>query len=253
MTEPERLLSSMQDSSDFERALLRAEVRDPLHTERPARLLLALGLSPGPGGDSGPDGGDPGPEGDARGGDAPAPDAAPSGDAPTLDAGSALGDGGLASATPAAKLGAVVLTGAVFLGAAIVLWPQPPAGSLERAAPLPSAVFVVSGPAQSATAAMPAQEPVPAASAASSSEAPRSPVPGARSATASAVAPRQHPPSVERPSLKDEVAALDHARAALRRGDRPAARSLLNQYFARFPGGILAPEARNLLRQVESE
>jgi hypothetical protein len=51
--------------------------------------------------------------------------------------------------------------------------------------------------------------------------------------------------------LREEIALLDTARAALERGDREAARSSLWSYRERFPTGVLAREASVLRRRAE--
>lgn len=315
MTEPELLLASTDAAGAFARALLRAEATDPTHTERPARLLAALGIPAGPaGGDPTPDdgGGDSGTDsGDSDGGNSDGGDAGPNegGDAPSAetggdseggsaegagsggdatsaetagsdesvpgelggppsqatqggvglapDAGNAVGSfGGTPTLTPAAKLGALVLTGAVAVGAAIVMWPQPVARPLERAAVLPSAVFVVPVEAPPTTAPLPAVTTAAASSAAHGAPTPptASPsVPARPAADTSAAGRAAPPPAANAPSLADEIRALDRARAALRRGDHVAARSALNDYFAHFPRGTLAPEARALSAQLEKK
>ena len=174
------------------------------------------------------------------------------------DVGSAGGGsfGGAPTLTPAAKLGALVLTGAVAVGTAIVMWPQPITRPLERATALPSAVFVVPAEAPPATAPLPA---VPTAATPSAAHgAPTPPTastsaPARPAASTSAAGGAAPPPTAKAPSLADEIRALDRARSALRRGDRVAARSALNDYFARFPRGTLAPEARALSTQLEKK
>jgi outer membrane protein assembly factor BamD (BamD/ComL family) len=46
--------------------------------------------------------------------------------------------------------------------------------------------------------------------------------------------------------VRDELASLDRARAALSAGDAPQALALLDAHNARFPHGAMAPEATML-------
>lgn len=50
--------------------------------------------------------------------------------------------------------------------------------------------------------------------------------------------------------LRDEIALLDAARAAIQRGNRKRALQALNEYRERFPTGILERESRLLRRQA---
>ncbi len=257
MTDPERLLASSDDATEL--ALLRAAVDDPEHEGRAGRLLAALGIDPlppgGPDGDGG--GSDASGGGEPGGGDLGGQGELPGGDAAPLpgNAGGALGAGAQASIAPAAtgfagaKLGALVLAGAVVGAAAIVAWPEPITRPLERAQPVPSAIFVVEAPA--APTPTPAQTAPPPATADPPTLAPpkRPPRPPAAGSTPSPAPPKP----AAAPGLAAEIAALDRARGALRRGDRPAARAALNDYFARFPSGTLAPEARALARKIDKK
>jgi hypothetical protein len=53
--------------------------------------------------------------------------------------------------------------------------------------------------------------------------------------------------------LREEIALLDAARAALQRADRDSARTTLNAYRERFPNGILRREARVLWSRTEAK
>lgn len=53
--------------------------------------------------------------------------------------------------------------------------------------------------------------------------------------------------------LRDEIALLDAARAALQQGSRKRALESLNEYQARFPDGILERESRLLRRHATRE
>jgi hypothetical protein len=50
--------------------------------------------------------------------------------------------------------------------------------------------------------------------------------------------------------LRDEIALLDAARAALQQGNRTRALESLSQYQERFPGGILERESQLLRRHA---
>jgi hypothetical protein len=53
--------------------------------------------------------------------------------------------------------------------------------------------------------------------------------------------------------LREEIALLDAARAALQHGDRRSARASLSVYRERFPNGVLRREANVLRRRVEAK
>lgn len=52
--------------------------------------------------------------------------------------------------------------------------------------------------------------------------------------------------------LREEIALIDAARAALQRGDRARARASLSTYRERFPDGILSREANVLRRRADA-
>ncbi len=52
--------------------------------------------------------------------------------------------------------------------------------------------------------------------------------------------------------LREEIALIDTARAALQRGDREQARASLSTYRERFPDGILSREANVLRRRADA-
>jgi hypothetical protein len=102
-------------------------------------------------------------------------------------------------------------------------------------------------PAQQAVGAVPVDE-GPAAVAA----APIDP------ATAADVGPSDatsgEPPVVDDDSqLREEIALLDSARAAIQRADRETARATLNVYRERFPRGILRREAKLLGGRIDAK
>ncbi|MEZ4219332.1 MAG: hypothetical protein R3B13_00295 [Polyangiaceae bacterium] len=225
MTDPERLLTTSEDA--FERALLQSAVEDPDERERSARLLAALGLDlPPPGGaDGGPDA-DPGPGSPAS---------------PTQATGSSS-----AATAATTKIGAIVAAAALAVGAGVLAWPTTSVTPLRHASPPPSSLFEVRAPAaESATPSVTSSDPAPAPPSPTLTAAPRrSALPASSSAPAIKPSPS---------TLSEEVRALDQARNALKRGDRAAARAALAAYFARFPQGILAPEARKLAGQVDKK
>lgn len=59
-------------------------------------------------------------------------------------------------------------------------------------------------------------------------------------------------PSPPAPSLTEEVAALEPARVALRKGDHVRALQALTRYETRFPSGVLRPEAEVLRAQARA-
>jgi hypothetical protein len=54
-------------------------------------------------------------------------------------------------------------------------------------------------------------------------------------------------------SLRRELALLDAAKSALRRGDRAAARLALERHAKLFPDGLLAPERRRLVERTDED
>jgi hypothetical protein len=62
------------------------------------------------------------------------------------------------------------------------------------------------------------------------------------------------PPALDDDSrLREEIALLDAARAALQRADRDGARATLSAYRERFPSGILRREANVLWGRIEAK
>jgi hypothetical protein len=77
-------------------------------------------------------------------------------------------------------------------------------------------------------------------------------------ATAADVGPSDatsgEPPVVDDDSqLREEIALLDSARAAIQRADRETARATLNVYRERFPSGILRREAKLLGGRIDAK
>ncbi len=91
--------------------------------------------------------------------------------------------------------------------------------------------------------------------------APPSPAPAAVDPVGAEPAPSVAAPSEAEPSalddasadgqLREEIALIDTARAALQAGHRDAAREQLRAYRERFPDGILRREAKVLARRAE--
>lgn len=143
---------------------------------------------------------------------------------------------------PVGALGALAAVGVVWMGVSLLSAEAPmppPAPSVARAPappaappeapgldPLPADLFV--GPAA------PAPEPEVA------------PKPAPRRARREASPPSSRPES----SLSEELRLLDRAREALANQESQAALRTLNRYRARFPSGVLAPEA--LVLRVEA-
>jgi len=220
MKEPKRLLS--QGATDFERQLLRA-----VANERPSALLRSrmqrgLGL------------------------------VGPLAWASTVKA--MLG-------SAAAKVTAVVGLGvlAVATVATLELVPDASVDAGEAPARAVSAAPAPVGEAASAVAEPAAAAPAEAAPAAAAPrEAEGAHAPGAPSTpNAAPLEAASAPPAAEAAGaeddrrLREEIALLDGARAALERGDREAARRSLRTYRERFPEGVLAREANLLRRRAE--
>jgi hypothetical protein len=241
MKEPKRLLS--HGATDFERQLLRAVV-----SERPSALLRSrmqrgLGLV-GP--------------------------LAWASNVKAL----------LGTVTSRATVG-VAVVGVVVAGSFAAVRLLPNQGSNDPApaeAPQPTASAVASptnrAPAASAPAALSPAAPSPAAlspAALPPAALPPSVVPAGEpsasapsGASSSTAAPNEARPAPAAPSvpstnadddsrLREEIALLDTARAALQRADREGARSTLRAYRERFPNGILRREAKVLWTRAEGK
>jgi len=162
----------------------------------------------------------------------------------------------VAGASITTKIGALVLaTGALVGGIAAIAASEAsdtktPAGtSMAVAAPS----FRASSGALSATLAAPA--PVPEVQTVSVAELPPAPPSSAGSTLAPSVVGRPpqlaalrsattEPASRARPSIADEIAAIDEARAAMAAGDTARAGRALDAYDARFGHGALFLEAK---------
>jgi hypothetical protein len=102
--------------------------------------------------------------------------------------------------------------------------------------------------------AVPVRTPPPVASSAAEpvDSAPKPVVPSAPRASAPDQQRKPEATAVSNASqLAREVRALDRVRSALRSGDAARAKSELAAYYAAFPNGILAPEARGLGQRIE--
>ncbi len=214
---------SAEDATPEERQLLeasRAERPDPAAR---ARTLLALGIGAPPGG--GPSSGPGGPGAAGVGG---ATGVATKG---TLIQLLVLGSSALA-------LGAAIVFGvSTARGRAVRPMVQPSAKISARASPGPAPAVppVAAGETEPAAAPnqAPALEPAP-------SVRPR-PARRVQRTVRAAREERAGPPALE-PSLAEEVAALDRARADLAAGETAAALRALDAYRARFVQGKLADE-----------
>ncbi|MBI3184904.1 MAG: hypothetical protein HYZ28_22420 [Myxococcales bacterium] len=232
MSEPTRLLDS---GSDLERSLLRSALSDaPSEASRQA-AAAALGIgAPGPGTPS------------------------PSGAAVTK-----AGISAFAKWAVVAALGGVMAGGA-FHFALLRADPAPEATApavhpsapsrVEQSAPVTAPPITRTQP----PSAIPAPEV--RAPRAPPSQPPRPPEPERRHQ-----APLEQPIAGEAPAagapaaapdtstLAEEIALLDSVRVALARKDAEAASASLAEYAARFPSGVLAPEAEALKIEVELE
>ena len=227
MKEPRRLLS--HGATDFERQLLRAVVNERPSALLRSRMQRGLGL------------------------------VGPLAWASTVKA----MFGGAAT-----KLAAVVLGGALVVGggAAVWLWPgsEPEPAALDARSPAEEAAPVEAARVDSASATQPVAAPpaLPALPEAPSSDAVSAAADSAE--PGSAPAPAAAEPSAAEPAgvaeldgagsdrqLREEIALIDAARAALQAGNRELARERLQVYGERFPEGILRREAKVLSRRAE--
>lgn len=205
MTEPTRLL---HEGSSLSRALLNAGTSEEPSDEALARTLAALGAGAIALGTAAAAGG----------------------------AGTALGashGSGLVAVTSIAKwIGIGAALGAVTVGAA--------EGVRHLGAPEPAAVTARGAPAALVDHAVPptrAPERALAAAEPAASEAPAAP-----SSAPQPASKTDAPGPAGR--LDEEVAQLDRARSALRRGDASAALAAVAEYRRRFSAGTLSQEAR---------
>jgi TolA-binding protein len=198
------------NADDFERALVNAGRRDQMPAERKAALAALLGAS-------------------------------------TLPIGAtATGKSAVSKALLAKWVLGVVAAGAVGVGAWSAMSPPRPT---EAATPvLPSAT---SAPLPSSP---PAEVPSPQVPGVVASSLPDAPITSPTvvhpprplvSAAPSAIAPRT-PNLAPRPSLGEELGAIDRARSALASGNTAEATRALDAYDATFPDGALADEAEVL-------
>lgn len=217
MKEPRRLLS--QGATDFERQLLRAAVSERPSAPLRSRMQRGLGLV--------------GPLAWAS------------------NAKAALGQLA-AKLTPGLLVGGVVAAAAVT-GAA--LWARDSGEVVHLPAAAPSAEVVAAEP--------PAAVAPPALGAPASSVGEAAALKAAALEAPAAEAPALEAPALDLPAaeaagdddsrLREEIALLDAARAALQRGDREGARASLRTYRERFPEGVLAREARVLRRRADGK
>lgn len=97
--------------------------------------------------------------------------------------------------------------------------------------------------------------PLPAPEASAPLPAPAEPAPTVAVETSAArPAPALEAPAADSDDgrLREEIALIDAARAALQRGDRARARASLSTYRERFPDGILSREANVLRRRADA-
>jgi hypothetical protein len=204
MSEPRRLLQ--EEGDELGQSLLRSARRDGPSPQARRKAMLALGVASGVG-------------------------------ASVVATGTGAAST-LAKSTATAALlkwiGVGVVGGLVTVGAVSVTMGPPAA---RTTAPAETATMV----------AVPARSPIPSAAAPAEppaarpaeTAAPPEEAPAARPVeTAKAVAR-----SADKPTLGDEIAALDAAREALGAGNAAAALRALDDHDRRFPGGMLGPEA----------
>jgi hypothetical protein len=204
MSEPQRLIDDGGD--EISRSLLRSAREDAPSPHARQKAMIALGLAGGM--------------------------------SATVTAATATSTAGTLAKSGATValfkwIGIGVLGGVVTVGAVAVA-PQltshaaaPKVAQVQAQAPTSP-----NKPAPAVAPAPPAEEPAPSATPAAE-EAP----------TAKPEAPKPSAKPADKPTLADEVAALDAARVAVSRGDSAAALRALDEHDRRFPGGALGQEA----------
>ena len=208
MSEPRRMLHD--DGDDLGASLLRSARKDGPSPHARRKTMIALGLATGVG--------------------ATVTAVTTTGAASTLAKSSA-------SVALMKWIGAGVIGGLVTVGAvAVVQSPKEPPAKTEAVANAPIAAppgaAAQRSPSVVASAAPSDEAPKPSVVAEAPKPAPEAPKPSPEA-----------PKPAEKPSLADEVAALDAAREALRSGNASQALRALDDHDRRFRGGMLGMEA----------
>jgi hypothetical protein len=215
MKEPKRLLS--RGATDFERQLLRAVVNERPSALLRSRMQRGLGLV-----------------------------------GPLAWASSVKAMFGSAAAKVTGLVALGVLAAAGFTAYNLVPEEEAAVASLPTASVAAASAETASAPAVAARANEATPAPVVSATEPGAGNAAVAEAAAATAASAPAVAPAPEAAADEDDRrLREEIALLDTARAALERGDREAARSSLRTYRERFPTGVLAREANVLRRRAE--
>jgi hypothetical protein len=153
--------------------------------------------------------------------------------------------------TAASKVTGGVAVGLVVAGgfAAVQLMPGSSVPTSPSAAPT-VAPAVEATPLETGATSHPASDPAAPIAAGAENEAVE-PGPEARALPVEAAAGQQAP--TDDGQLREEIALIDAARAALQRGDREQARASLSSYRERFPDGVLSREANVLRRRADAK
>lgn len=223
MSEPQRLLHEGQEGDELTQSLLRSARDDAPAPHARQKAMIALGL--------------------AGGVSATVTAATATSTASTLAKSSA-------TAALLKWIGVGVLGGVVTVGAVeVVQTKSAPAVAASssvavamgpRAAPSPKPAPMNAG-APGPAAEAPSAEPAPSAAPVTTEEPP---------AAKPVDAPKASAKPAEKPSLSDEIAAIDEARVALGAGNASAALRALDDHDRRFPGGALGQEATVLRIQA---
>jgi hypothetical protein len=152
--------------------------------------------------------------------------------------------------TAASKVTGGVAVGLVVAGgfAAVQLMSgpsAPPSSSAPTVAPA-----VEANPPEAVGTSHPASDPAAKIAAGTENDAVK-PGPEARALPVEAAVGQQAP--ADDGQLREEIALIDAARAALQRGDRQQARASLSSYRERFPDGVLSREANVLRRRADAK
>ncbi|WP_437928658.1 hypothetical protein WMF37_05170 [Sorangium sp. So ce291] len=215
MTDPKPLGElGAEETTEFERALLRSWKHESPSSAARARALAIAGLAAGT---------SAAPPADAAPAPAPAPQAAP----------------GKLLAIAKWSLGTAIGVGLLGAGVALLRPPAPPAAAAPSSAP-PAALAPPVAPAPTPSGPV-TSAPLPLQTSALPGPAPATVASPPRSTSA---APRARPAPVEpADALREQVAIIDRARDALGAGDAAGCLSELDAYDRRFPRSAMGEEA----------
>lgn len=152
--------------------------------------------------------------------------------------------------TAASKVTGGVAVGLVVAGGFAAVQLMPGSSSPPSSSAAPAVAPAVEAPPEAGGTSHPASDPA-AMIAAGAENGAVEPAPEARALPVETAVGEQAPS--DDGQLREEIALIDAARAALQRGDRDQARASLSSYRERFPNGVLSREANVLRRRADAK